>query len=75
MSQTADLSSYPLPEALTRRMLTYLNVFRLFISLALTIAYFIDPLTRNLFLESGTIVATILVDYIVLAVYLAFEAR
>lgn len=75
MSQTADLSNYPLPEALTRRVLTYLNIFRLFISLALTFAYFIDLLTKNLFLDSGAIVSTILIGYIVLAVYLAIEAR
>ena len=35
MSQNADFGNYPLPLALTRRVVTYLNVFRLFISFAL----------------------------------------
>lgn len=75
MSQTADFSNYPLPEALTRRVVTYLNVFRLFISFALIIAFFSGLLIRAYFLDNGAIAGTILIAYFVMAVYLAIEAR
>ena len=40
MSQKTDLSKYPLPEALTHRVLTYLIYFRLLISVLLLYALF-----------------------------------
>jgi len=39
MSQKADFNNYPLPEALTRRVVGYLNAFRVFISVALMFAF------------------------------------
>lgn len=75
MSQSADFSNYPLPEALTRRVVTYLNIFRLFISLALAIAFFSGLLTKVYFLDTGAIAGTILIAYFVIAVYTAIEAR
>lgn len=75
MSQTADFSNYPLPEALTRRVVTYLNVFRLFISFVLIIAFFTGLLVRSYFLDNGAIAGTILLSYFVIAVFLAIEAR
>jgi two-component system sensor histidine kinase PilS (NtrC family) len=75
MSQTADFSNYPLPAALTRRVVTYLIAFRLFISFALTVAFFTGLLVRAYFLDSGAIVGTVLVSYFVIAIYLAIEAR
>lgn len=75
MNQAADFSNYPLPEALTRRVVTYLNVFRLFISFGLIIAFFTGLLIKAYFLDNDTIAGTILVAYFVMAVYLATEAR
>lgn len=75
MSQAADFSNYPLPEALTRRVVTYLNVFRLLISLALMLAFFNDLLIKAYFLDTNTLVATVLIAYFVMAIYLAIEAR
>lgn len=75
MSQEADFSKYPLPEALTRRVVTYLNIFRLFISFALALAFFTGLLIRASFLESGAIAGTILLSYFALAIYLALEAK
>jgi two-component system sensor histidine kinase PilS (NtrC family) len=75
MSQTADFTNYPLPEALTRRVVTYLNVFRLFISFALTVAFFTGLLVKAYFLDSGAIAGTMLISYFVMAIYLAIEAR
>jgi len=74
MSQTADFSNYPLPEALTRRVVTYLNVFRLFISFTLMILFFSGLLVRAYFLDTSAIAGTILVSYFVIAIYLIIEA-
>lgn len=75
MSQITDPAKYPLPEDLTRRIVTYLNLFRLFISIALTIAFFTGMLVKSYYLDSGAIVGTILISYVVLAIFLALEAR
>jgi two-component system sensor histidine kinase PilS (NtrC family) len=75
MDQTKDFSNYPLPEALTRRVAAYLNVFRLFVSFALMIAFFTGILVKAYFLETGAIAGTILTSYFVMATYLAIEAR
>ena len=74
MSQSADFSDYPLPAALTRRVVTYLNLFRLFISFALVTAFFTDLLIKAYFLDSGAIAGTVLISYFVLAIYLGLEA-
>ena len=74
MSQTADFSNYPLSAALTRRVLTYLNVFRVFISFALMIAFFTGFLVNPYFLDSNAIIGTVLISYFVMAIYLAIEA-
>ena len=75
MNQAADFSTYPLPEALTRRVVTYLNIFRLFISFALMLAFFTGLLIKADFLNPGAIAGTVLISYFVMAVYLAIEAR
>jgi len=75
MSPAIDFSNYPLPEPLTRRVVTYLNVFRLFISFALMIAFFTGLLVKAYFLDNGAIAGTMLISYFVMAIYLAIEAR
>lgn len=75
MSQAADFSNYPLPAALTRRIVTYLNLFRLFISFMLTVAFFTGLLVRAYYLDNGAVAGTLLISYFVMAVYLAAEAR
>jgi two-component system sensor histidine kinase PilS (NtrC family) len=75
MSQATDFTKYPLPAALTRRVVTYLNVFRLFISFVLVIAFFTGVLVKANFLESGAITGTVLISYCVVAIYLVLESR
>src|SRR5210317_1400582 len=75
MSQTAGDRNYPLPEALTRRVLTYLNLFRIFISFLLAIAFFTGLFIKAYFLDNSAIAATVLIAYFVIAIYLALEAR
>jgi len=75
MSRKADFSNYPLPEALTRRVISYLTMFRLFISLALIFAFFTGVLVTPYVLDKGAIAGTILLSYFIMAAFLAFEAR
>ena len=75
MSQTADFSNYPLPAALTRRVVTYLNAFRIFISFALMIAFFTGFLVNPYYLDSNATIGTVLISYFVMSVYLAIEAK
>jgi len=75
MSRKTNFSNYPLPEALTRRVITYLNVFRLLISLSLMFAFFTGILITPLIMDEGAIAGTILISYFIMAVLLATEAR
>ena len=74
MNQQADFSNYPLPAALTRRVVTYLNLFRLFISLLLMVAFFADLLIKSQFLENSAIAIIALAAYFIIAVALASES-
>ena len=74
MSQKADFSNYPLPEALTRRVVGYLNAFRVFISVALMFAFFAKVLVTPLVIDQGAIAGTILLSYFVMAGFMVFEA-
>ena len=71
----ADLSKYPLPEALTHRVVSYLNAFRLFISLALLYALFTDLVEIPKTLNNESIAGTVLISYFVMAAVIAMEAR
>ena len=75
MSQAAEFSNYPLPPTLTRRVVTYLNVFRMFISFALMMSFFTGFLVNPYFLNTNAIIGTVLISYFVMAIYLAFEAK
>jgi len=75
MSPATDFTKYPLPAALTRRVVMYLNVFRLFISFVLMIAFFTGLLVKSYFLETGAVAGTMLIAYCVVAVYLTLESR
>jgi two-component system, NtrC family, sensor histidine kinase PilS len=75
MSRKTDFSNYPLPEALTRRVVTYLNVFRLFISLALVFAFFSGLLITPSVLDRNAIAGAMLISYLLMAVFLAYETQ
>ena len=74
MSQKADFNNYPLPEALTRRVVGYLNAFRVFISVALMFAFFAKVLVTPLVMDQGAIAGTILLSYFIMAGFMVFEA-
>ncbi len=75
MSEHTDISKYALSRDLTRRVLAYLNGFRLFISLALTAAYFTGLLIKSPALDNDAVIGTVLISYFVMAIYLTAEAR
>lgn len=75
MSQVQDFDAYPLTAPLTKRVVTYLSFFRLFISVALAFAYFSDALVQAQNIESPTLAATSLISYFVLALYLFIKTR
>lgn len=75
MNQDADFSNYPLPPALTRRVVGYLMAFRVFISFALMMAFFTGILVRSSFIENNAIAGAALISYFVMSVYMAIEAK
>lgn len=75
MTAKANFNSYPLPKALTRRVVTYLNVFRLFISLILLAAFFGGALVTTGASDKIAVAGTVLVSYFIMAAVIANEAR
>ena len=70
-----DITAYPLSAALTLRVFNYLNIFRLFISLALSFAYFTGGLTQTQAYGHPAPTIVSLAIYVVLSVFLFVEAR
>ncbi len=75
MSKEGDYSHYPLPEALTHRVVSYLDLFRLLISLALLFALFAGVASSQNSPVSNAVTSTILIIYLLFAVILADQAR
>jgi two-component system sensor histidine kinase PilS (NtrC family) len=75
MSKTGSYSSFPLPDDLTFRVVSYLSVFRLLISLILLYAFFTDLVVVPYVLDRSAIGGTALLSYFAMAVYLAFDNR
>jgi two-component system sensor histidine kinase PilS (NtrC family) len=75
MNQVLDFSGYPLSQKLTRRVVNYLNGFRLFISVALTVAWYNGLLVQGTTITNATLSATVLVVYFMFSVYFIFAAR
>jgi two-component system sensor histidine kinase PilS (NtrC family) len=75
MSQKALFANFPLPEALTHRVISYLSIFRLLISLFLLFALFTDLVVTPFVFDKNAIGGTALLSYFVMAGYLAFDVR
>ena len=75
MSHKADLLKHPLPEALTHRVVSYLNAFRLLISLTLMYALFAGLVEIPNALNNESIAGTVMISYFIMAVVIAIEAR
>ena len=70
MSKTEDFSNYPLPEALTRRVVSYLNIFRLLVSSALLYALYAGLVSIPNNLVSKFTAYGVLITYVVSAITL-----
>ncbi len=75
MSKPGDFSNYPLPEALTHRVVSYLNIFRLVISVALLYALFAELVSIPDNLVSKFTAYAVLITYLVFAVVLLLVGR
>jgi two-component system sensor histidine kinase PilS (NtrC family) len=75
MVKLANLRDYPLSPELTGRVLDYLNGFRLFIALALFIAYLAGVLVQAAPFESSTFAGAVLLVYLGFSVYFIVTAR
>ena len=75
MKQSTLFSNFPLPEALNQRVVSYLNIFRLLISLILLYAFFTDLVATPPALNLETIAAIALLSYFVIAAFLIFESK
>ncbi len=74
MNQSDDLTAYPLSPQLTFRVINYLNFFRLFISLALALAYLTGGLVQSLATDKAELSVIVLSGYFILGVYLIARA-
>ncbi|NND45839.1 MAG: hypothetical protein HKN58_10995 [Xanthomonadales bacterium] len=71
----AGFSPYPLSPELTQRVVSYLNFFRLFINIALSVAYLIGALVLGPALDNTALAVTALAAYFALAIFLFYETR
>ena len=75
MARTVEYNAWPLSEPLTRKVVRYLNVYRLVIAVLLCLAHFSGladvPLTGTYWSFASAVLAT----YLLFAIFLAFSAR
>jgi len=75
MAKAVEYTSWPLPEQLTRKIVGYLNIYRLVVAALLTIAHFGGLLTVETGAVSHTAASVLLVVYLLFAVFQLFSAQ
>jgi two-component system sensor histidine kinase PilS (NtrC family) len=76
MKKAVEYTSYPLSASLTRRVVNYLNIYRMIITVMLASAYFSGLLRTSLESGGGAIASALMVTYLLFAaVYLYSAAR
>jgi two-component system sensor histidine kinase PilS (NtrC family) len=75
MNQSADFPKHPLPEKLTLRVISYLNAFRLFISVALLLALFAGFITTPIGENRVVFAYSALISYAIISMILAIQTR
>lgn len=75
MQRVTDISGYPLSPALTQRVINYLNVFRVIVSVALTAAFLAEFLMGGRTADSASLAAAVLLAYVAFAFYFLLAAR
>jgi two-component system sensor histidine kinase PilS (NtrC family) len=74
MNESAKTSSFPLSETLTRRVLQYLNVYRMIISVLLGFGYFSGAIGTRVAAEHPGFAGAVLTAYLVFAAFNLFSA-
>ncbi|MEE8495050.1 MAG: histidine kinase dimerization/phospho-acceptor domain-containing protein, partial [Xanthomonadales bacterium] len=75
MKRSDDFASYPLSSSLTRRIVNYLNIYRLVIAMLLGFAHFGQPIAVEDWGGSRALASTTLISYMLFAAYHLFSAR
>jgi two-component system sensor histidine kinase PilS (NtrC family) len=74
MRKAVEYTSYPLSASLTRRIVNYLNFYRIIIAIMLTAAHFGGLLNTSLNEGAGTIAKAVLVAYLLFAAFHLYDA-
>jgi two-component system sensor histidine kinase PilS (NtrC family) len=74
MRKAVEYTSYPLSASLTRRIVNYLNIYRMIIAIMLTAAHFGGLLNTSLNQGAGTIAKAVLVAYLLFAAFHLYNA-
>jgi two-component system sensor histidine kinase PilS (NtrC family) len=74
MRKAVEYTSYPLSASLTRRIVNYLNIYRMIIAIMLTAAHFGGLLNTSLNEWAGTIAKAVLVAYLLFAAFHLYDA-
>ena len=75
MSKEVVYTSYPLSASLTRRVVSYLNIYRLVVVVLLAAAHFGGLLDSSVQGTSATIASVVLAVYLLVAVFHLFDGR
>ncbi|MBT8049238.1 MAG: HAMP domain-containing histidine kinase [Xanthomonadales bacterium] len=75
MSKAIKYTAYPLSATLTRRVVNYLNIYRLIIAAVLAIAYFSGLLSASMAPQSSIAATLVLVFYFLFAAFHLISAR
>jgi two-component system sensor histidine kinase PilS (NtrC family) len=75
INKAIEFTSYPLSASLTRRVVNYLNIYRIVITLLLAIAHFGDLVNPSIAGGQPTLAKGILVFYLIFAAFHLFSAR
>lgn len=71
----ADFNSYPLSDSLTRRVVNYLNIYRMIVTMLLGLAYFGGLVSNKQSIDVQALPNVVLILYMVFAAYHLFSAR
>jgi two-component system sensor histidine kinase PilS (NtrC family) len=75
MSKTIEYTAYPLSDILTRRIVNYVNIYRMIITVLLAASHFGNLLSTEPADGYSTLVNVVLVGYLLFAAFHLFSAR
>jgi two-component system sensor histidine kinase PilS (NtrC family) len=75
MTKPVEYTSWPLSAPLTRKIVNYLNIYRMIVTLLLVSGYFSGLLETGTFERSAQLAGAILATYLIFAAFHLFSAR